>query len=101
MLVWFSVCWGQAILLLQPQYGGALIQAVQNGANAFTPLVILLVLLVANALLTMGQQALVAKIAERLARRIRGHLVHFFCLVGLGAGGSAVGLVFSAHCERC
>lgn len=78
MLVWFSVCWGQAILLLQPQYGGALIQAVQNGANAFTPLVILLVLLVANALLTMGQQALVAKIAERLARRIRGHLVHSF-----------------------
>lgn len=84
MLVCFSVYWGQAILLLQPQYGGALIQAAQNGANVFTPLVILLVLLVANALLTMGQQALVGKKAERLARRIRGHLVHsFFALSAL------------------
>ncbi len=28
---------GQIILLAQPQYGGALIQAAQEGANAFDP----------------------------------------------------------------
>lgn len=58
---------GQIILLAQPQYGGALIQAAQEGANAFDPLIILLILLAASALLTMGQQVLIAKIGEGLA----------------------------------
>lgn len=79
----FAVCLaigllGQAILLVQPQYGGALIQAAQEGANALDPLMVLLTLLVANALLTMGQQVLIAKIGEGLARRIRGRLSHVF-----------------------
>lgn len=39
---------GQIILLAQPQYGGALIQAAQEGANAFDPLIILLILLAAD-----------------------------------------------------
>lgn len=45
---------GQIILLVQPQYGGALIQAAQEGANTLDPLIILLILLAASALLTMG-----------------------------------------------
>lgn len=69
---------GQIILLAQPQYGGALIQAAQEGANAFDPLIILLILLAASALLTMGQQVLIAKIGEGLAKRIRGRLSRSF-----------------------
>lgn len=69
---------GQIILLAQPQYGGALIQAAQEGANAFDPLIILLILLAASALLTMGQQVLIAKIGEGLAKRIRGRLPRSF-----------------------
>ena len=68
---------GQIILLAQPQYGGALIQAAQEGANAFGPLIILLILLAASALLTMGQQVLIAKIGG-LAKRIRGRLSRSF-----------------------
>ena len=76
---------GQIILLAQPQYGGALIQAAQEGANAFDPLIILLILLAASALLTMGQQVLIAKIGEGLAKRIRGRLSRsFFALSVLG-----------------
>lgn len=69
---------GQIILLAQPQYGGALIQAAQEGANAFDPLIILLILLAASALLTMGQQVLIAKTGEGLAKRIRGRLSRSF-----------------------
>lgn len=76
---------GQIILLVQPQYGGALIQAAQEGANAFDPLIILLILLATSALLTMGQQVLIAKIGEGLAKRIRGRLSRsFFALSVLG-----------------
>lgn len=69
---------GQIILLAQPQYGGALIQAAQEGANAFDPLIILLILLAASGLLTMGQQVLIAKIGEGLAKRIRDRLSRSF-----------------------
>lgn len=69
---------GQIILVAQPQYGGALIRAAQEGANAFDPLIILLILLAASALLTMGQQVLIAKIGEGLAKRIRGRLSRSF-----------------------
>ena len=84
---------GQIILLAQPQYGGALIQAAQEGANAFDPLIILLILLAASALLTMGQQVLIAKIGEGLA------IPFVLCFVGFEPGSSTFRLVFSAHCK--
>lgn len=41
-------------------------------------MIILLILLAASALLTMGQQVLIAKIGEGLAKRIRGRLSRSF-----------------------
>lgn len=80
---WLAICLllgisSQVVLLLQPNFGGRLIDAAQSGASTIEPFALLCFLFMANAVLTMAQQAAIAKASERLARGTRQRLLQKF-----------------------
>lgn len=82
----------QTIALIQPQYGGELISAVQEGSQTLWIIGVLCVFLLLNALLSMLQQALIGKISQSTVKSTRLCLSRvFFSLPVLGQESKAPG----------
>jgi ABC-type bacteriocin/lantibiotic exporter with double-glycine peptidase domain len=71
----------QAIALIQPQYGGALISSVQDGTPTLSIIGVLCILLLLNAILSMLQQALIGKASESTVKNTRLRLSKVFFLL--------------------
>lgn len=68
----------QAVLLVQPQYGGELISQVQAGGDVGGIVAILCLLLLANALVVMAQQVLIGRAGEEAVKKTRMCLTSVF-----------------------
>lgn len=68
----------QAILLVQPQFGGVLIQEVEKGSPGIETAAILCGLLIGNAVLSMAQQIMMGYIGERTVKSTRINLLRVF-----------------------
>ena len=82
---------------LSPKYGGALIQAAQEGANAFDLLIILLIL--RKRPIDYGPAGSDCQDRRGLAKRIRGRLSRSFFALSVLSQEAWTLLVFSAHCK--